>query len=413
MTTPVPPRTQPQASYAASAEGLTPAERLQIFARWMFGDAPPKPRSFHAGDVLIAEGEDEPRRPALLVISGELEECVGSYSQESGPGEHTVHVASTGDFADLQAIVAPYCEEPAQCSVHANTDGTCYPVWLAQVAHRPEVAAVVSLLHASFTEAVDRQRAMAVEYEELAAHVRELEGDESTAGKGMSVRAVLDEWENSSREDLTRKIEEMQDEIDKAHVSAWEAKERAQEAQKWLDLERRARAALEQRVVEMMRQLAGQANPEVDEKFPNAIRILESAELEEMETSARQHREMAENYVARARMLHRAFERLANDNPDLVVKPDVMQLMLGEEPHAPETEESPQELVQGDPQEPKRVTVPFENTDGESPPPAPVQIPRSAPLPQQLVDSLVPDDDWEEEPDLVEGTPSPGTRRSR
>jgi hypothetical protein len=391
----------------APADGLSPSERLSILVGFLFGAAVPSVHHFQAGDVLIAEGESL-RRPALLVIEGEVEECIGSYSQDAGPGEHTVHVARTGDLADVQAIVEPYCNEPAQCSVHAMTDGACYPLWRAQVARRPELDAVLSVLHEGFSEAIERQRALAVESEELAARLHQLGGDGAHPQR-MSVSEVLDEWEDTDREELKTKLEQLREDLERQRVSTWQAQERQQELQRALDLERRARAALEQRAVELMKQLAGQANPEdeSDEKFPSAIRILESTELEEMESEAKRHRDLAENYVNRARLLHKAFERIASDNPGIIIKPDVMQLMLGEEP----TEEdlAASDRPQSDPaaQSARRNTMPFE-LGSDRPPQDPVQIPRSARVPD-VAEALSSDDLVE----LNDAPEPPGTRRSR
>jgi hypothetical protein len=295
--------------------------------------------------------------------------------------------------------VGPYCEEPSRCSVHAMTSGTCYPLWRAQIAGRPEVDAVLNLVYEGFLETMERHRAFAVECEDLAGRVHELEGDEKS-GRKMSASALIDEWENAGVGQLRSRIEELQEEVDKAQVASWEAREKQQEAQRALDLERRARAALEQRTVELRKQLAGQTEPEEAEgRFPNAIRILESAELEEMETQARRHRELAEDYVARARMLHRAFELLAADNPGIQIKPEVMQLLVGEEPGTDAPEPGPE------PSPKKRNTVPFES-DSDAPPANP-SIPRSAGVPAI-------DNSWGSEGDLEDGglPPEPGTKRS-
>jgi hypothetical protein len=390
---------------------MTPAERLETLLRWLFGDSVPERHYFHAGDVLIAEGEAL-RRPALLVAEGEIEECIGSYSQESGPGETTVHVARTGDLADVQAIVSAYNDEPSQCSVHAMTDGSCYPLWRATVSQRPELDAMLTMVFEVFSDTIERQRALNAECEELANRLHGLEGDGSQGAVRMSATELLDDWDDVNQKELGRKLEAMQDDLDKAQLAAWEAKERQQEAQKALDLERRARSALEQRVIELMRQLANQGSAEADEKFPSAIRILESAELEEMEGAARRHREMAENYVTRARMLHRAFELLAADNPAISIKPDVMQLMLGEEP-GPRQSSEPAQAAEAATTNTKRNTVPFDTAGSNAPASDPVRIPPSAKVPginsARERQGSPPDGDGHG----VDTPPAPGTKRSK
>ncbi len=335
MSDPTTPRPTPVAPTSSPASDLEGPDRLAVLLAWIFPDRAPEKYGFHAGDLLIEEGESVEDRPALLIVEGEIEECVATYTAETGLGEHTVHVAQTGDIVNAQALVQPYDVEPSLCSLHANTDGWCYLIWRKHVDERPEVRAVLSVFFVKWAEAVERLRATSVESEELTARVKLLES--GATGK-MSASAVIDEWEAGKLTEAEQRLEQLQDELERTQVAVWEAKQRVEEAQRKLDLERRARGALEQRVLELMQRVADQPAPASDQKFPSAIRILESAELEEMEAEARRHRELAADYETRARMLHRAFEVLAEDNPGLVVKPKVMQLMMGEEPEADEEE---------------------------------------------------------------------------
>lgn len=368
--TPLPLTPVPASASSPDVEG---AERLAVLLGWLFRDRAPEKYGFHEGDVLIEEGESVEDRPALLVVDGEIEECIASYSAEAGQGAHTIHVAQSGDIVNVQAVVPPWDVEPAICSLHANTDGWCYLIWRKHIDELPEVRAVLGVFFVKWAEAVERVRAMALEAEELSARVQELSASGGGSG-GMSARAVIDAWESSKLTESEQRLEEMQDELERAQVAVWEARQRTEEAQRKLDLERRARGALEQRVLELMQRVADQpAAAATDAKFPSAIRILESAELEEMESEARRFREQATSYESRARMLHRAFEALAQDNPGLVVKPSVMQLMMGEEP-----EPDPEELERA--ARDRRATLPLIAPGTTQASVAPV-IPASAPLP--------------------------------
>ncbi len=339
------------------------AQRLAVLLDWLFRGRTPEKYGFRGGDVLIEEGESVEDRPALLIVEGEIEECVGSYAPEAGQGSHTVHVAQAGDIVNMQAIVSPWDTEPALCSLHANTDGWCYLIWRKQVEERAELGAVLGMLFAKWAEAIERLRTVSLEADEAAARLRDVD----RAGRDMSATAVIDAWEAGKVREAEQRLEALQDELERTQVAVWEARQKAEEAQRKLDLERRARGALEQRVLELMQRVADQPAPGAGEKFPSAIRILESAELEEMESEARRYREMAADYETRARMLHRAFEMLAEDNPGLVIKPSVMQLMMGEEP-----EPGPEEADQA--RRSRRATLPLiapGTTHAQAAPPIP------------------------------------------
>ncbi len=379
MTEQDPPRNSPVPVPLVPTPRLSGGDRLTILSRWLFRGDKPEEYHFHAGEVLIEEGESLTHRPALLVVEGEIEECIGSYDPDSGPAEHTVQVAGVGDLANLQAVIEPFHHEPAQCSLHASTDGYCYLIWKAHVQRLPEFAAALAASFPRSAESIERMRALAAEFEELSASSPRRESAEP-----MSVRSMLDEWADTELDELKRKLEETRDELERTKVTAWEAGEKHREAQQALDLERRARAALEQRALELMQQLAGQTTstmpPDEDDRFPSAVRLLESAELEAMESEARRHREMAVNYEYRARMLHHTFELLASDNPAMVIRPTVMHLMMGEEPGLPSDLLLAEDIEASteEPEVPKRVTLPLMSSEQSASPPS---IPRPARLP--------------------------------
>ena len=359
------------------APGMSGDDRLAVLSKWLFGSDKPEEYHFHTGEILIEEGESLAHRPALLVVEGEIEECVGSYDAETGVGTHTIQVAQRGDLSNLQAVIEPYHHEPAQCTLHANTDGFCYLVWKAHVQRSPEFAGVLAASYPRSAEAIERIRSLEAEFEEVSAKMAHERSDGP-----MSVRSMLDEWADTEIDELKRKLEEMRDELERTKLSLWESGEKHREAQRNLDLERRARAALEQRALELMQALAGQptlAPSEHDSRFPSAVRLLESAELEAMESEARRHREQAVNYEHRARMLHRAFEILSSDNPQMNIRPTVMHLIMGEEPGLPTDEVLSADDLEPEPETtPKRVTLPLLSSDTPMPPPS---IPRPARLP--------------------------------
>lgn len=370
------PRNTPLPMPLVPTPRMSGDDRLAVLRKWLFGDDKPEEYHFHAGEILIEEGESLAHRPALLVVEGEIEECVGSYDPEAGVGTHTIQVAQRGDLSNLQAVVEPFQHEPSQCTLHANTDGFCYLVWKAHVTRLPEFAAVLAASYPRSAEAIERIRSVEAEFEEISAKMMQERGEGP-----MSVRSMLDEWADTEIDELKRKLEEMRDELERTKLSLWEAGEKHREAQRNFDLERRARAALEQRALELTQALAGQptlAPSEADAKFPSAVRLLESAELDAMESEARRHREQAVNYENRARMLHRAFEILSSDNPHMNIRPTVMHLIMGEEPGLPTDEVLSAEDLEPDSGEPKRVTLPLMSSDTPAPPPS---IPRPARLP--------------------------------
>lgn len=99
-----------------------------------------------------------------------------------------------------------------------------------------------------------------------------------------------------------------------------------------LDFERRTRQALEMRSTELTKQLALRDKTISQSKFPAASYLLESRELQDLEVNSKRFHQAAEHFEDLARKLHRAFELLAEDNPNMLVSEDVMTLMTGEEP---------------------------------------------------------------------------------
>jgi len=399
MTEQESPRNTPVPVPLVPAPRMSGDDRLAILSKWLFGSDKPEEYHFHAGEILIEEGESLSHRPALLVVEGEIEECVGSYDPEAGVGTHTIQVAQRGDLSNLQAVVEPFHHEPSQCTLHANTDGFCYLVWKAHVTRLPEFAASLAASYPRSAEAIERIRSVEAEFEEISAKMMQERGDGP-----MSVRSMLDEWADTENDELKRKLEEMRDELERTKLSLWEAGEKHREAQRNLDLERRARAALEQRALELMQALAGQPtmapSEGSDSRFPSAVRLLESAELEAMESEARRHREQAVSYENRARMLHRAFEILSTDNPQMNIRPTVMHLIMGEEPGLPKGEVLSADDLEPVTPEPKRVTLPLMSSDSPSPPPP--SIPRPARLPSNAAPK----------PDLPPPSAAPRTSKS-
>jgi hypothetical protein len=106
------------------------------------------------------------------------------------------------------------------------------------------------------------------------------------------------------------------------------------------EFESRARTALEQRLSELMQKVVERPEDPLSSRFPTAVAVLESKELEELERAARHHRRLAEQLDNRANRLHRAIELLEHDNPAMIIAEDVMMLMLGEEPPPREPESS-------------------------------------------------------------------------
>lgn len=97
-------------------------------------------------------------------------------------------------------------------------------------------------------------------------------------------------------------------------------------------LEERTRKALEQRNADLTQQLAARSAPVSSVRFPSANILLESSELNDLETSAKNFRKAAAHFEGLATMMQRAMELIAEDNPGMVISEDVMMLMTGQEP---------------------------------------------------------------------------------
>ncbi|MDF1496446.1 MAG: hypothetical protein P1P90_00110 [Patescibacteria group bacterium] len=103
-----------------------------------------------------------------------------------------------------------------------------------------------------------------------------------------------------------------------------------------LAIERRTRLALEKRNTELTQQIAKQDSAASSARFPSANLLLDSSEFNDLEASAKQFKKAAEYFEGLSKglatMMQRAMELLAQDNPGMIVKNDVMMLMTGEEP---------------------------------------------------------------------------------
>ena len=363
----------PDAEDDASDLDARPAHDLT----WLVGDREPDILYFEPGDLLQHEGASVADQPALLVGEGELEERMSVYTPGLGIVEQPVFFAREGDFVNLQAMVSPYDEQSALVSVHALTSGYAYVVPVESLA--PAAAFLTSLFRKN-TEALERERQLQALYGSVAAlfqnapdtlpfvpadpHqlmqrlVEALEERGYLAGRS-SDRAPPASLGGRARilESENRTLEEKIERTERALKSA---RSKASELEKRCDFEQRARAALEQRVGELLQHVAEpqQGDKPLSTRFPSAICILESNELEGLETDARRHRELAQEFESRARKLHRAIELLEHDNPAMIIGDDVMMLMLGEEP--------PPRL----PETTTRNTIPM-LLDPKKPPPAP------------------------------------------
>lgn len=372
-------------------------EPLERF-RWLFGDEDPEIESFTAGEDLIREGERVEIPCAWLVLEGEIEERMTVYMPGQGITEQPLFLAYEGDLVNLQALVPAYRDQPALCSLSAVSDG-----WAAKVkADRlPPTGGLFDTMFQKTVEALERERQMVSLYggvvslfqnapdampfvpadpqQMMQRLLRALEerGYLSQSGSGASYAAS---WADRVRV-LEDQNQSLKDKLDRNTKALSSALAQCRNLEQKCDFENRARAALEQRLSDLMQQVVDrpEENP-LSSRFPAAVTVLESAELEELERAARQHRKLAEQFENRANMLHRAIELLEHDNPGMIIAEDVMMLMLGEEP--PDRDEGP----------PKRNTMPM-LMDPAKPPVVPRPSPRSDSAP---VSCPVPDSSSDE-----------------
>ncbi|MFZ6015405.1 MAG: hypothetical protein ACOYUZ_03565 [Patescibacteria group bacterium] len=156
--------------------------------------------------------------------------------------------------------------------------------------------------------------------------------EENTRRQEMLERAMELEAENTKlrreKERLGNALGQVQDELAQSSSDG-----RNSNLQGRLDLEMRARVALEARIKDLEAQVSNQQiASSVSGRFPGAASLLASDELHELEKDAKRFREAAAHFENLAIKMHRAMELIAEDNPGLRISEDVMLLMVGEEP---------------------------------------------------------------------------------
>ncbi|MCU0693128.1 MAG: hypothetical protein MUF54_17180 [Polyangiaceae bacterium] len=324
--------------------------RLPELVRLLLGDREPEFEYFQSGDVLVHEGQRSPDPRAWLVAEGELEERMTAFLPGLGLVEQPLFLVAEGDLANLQALVHEYRTHPSLCSVHAVSDGHALVL-------RPEAlgsaAILVDTLFRKATEATERERQMLALYGAVISLFQNAPGDiplvpadphqlmkrlvSALAERGYlagreAPNSVAASFERLSA--LESQLRDLRRQLEDAERSLSQSRTATSTLEQKCNFEKRARAALEQRVVELMQQVVEQKpdGTNLSSRFPTAICILESTELDDLERAARRHRELAEDFESRARRLHRAIELLERDNENLIIADDVMLLMLGEEP---------------------------------------------------------------------------------
>jgi hypothetical protein len=331
------------------AAGGAERDALEPF-RWLLGEADPEVITFEVGDDLLREGERGDDPCAWLVVEGEIEERMTVYLPGQGMVEQPLFLACAGDLVNVQALVPTYRDSPAICSLHAVGDG-----WAARVRAEmlPPSGGIFDTMFQKTVEALERERQMVTLYggvatlfqnapesvpfvpadpqqmmqrlvralEERGYLTPSLRGGAHTNASADRVR-LLEEQNESLRERLERTTKGLSSALGQCRT-----------LEQKCDFESRARAALEQRLSDLMQQVVERPEDNaLSNRFPNAVTVLESKELEELERAARHHRKLADQFENRANMLHRAIELLEHDNPAMIIGEDVMMLMLGEEP---------------------------------------------------------------------------------
>lgn len=394
-----PPDGRPGGLQSAPAASAAPL-------KWLFGDHEPEIITFETGDDILREGDPLEDAYALLVVDGELEERMTVFLPGQGMVEQPVFLACAGDLVNIQALVPAYVEQPAICSIHAVSDG-----WAAKVraGKLPPSAGLLDTMFAKTVEALERERQMVAVYGSVVTLFQNVPDAlpfvpadpqqmmqrllRALEERGYLTQSTRGSAHPSSSADRVRVLEEqnrrLKEKLDRNTKALSSAISQCRALEQKCDFEGRARSALEQRISEMMQQMADrpEANP-LSSRFPSAVTVLESKELEELERAARQHRKLADQFENRANMLHRAIELLERDNPAMIIAEDVMMLMLGEEPpdrydEKPASRDTMPMLL--DPVRPQ-VTAPKVASTREA------TIPISCPAPGVGVDGIVDDD---------------------
>jgi len=369
-----------------NADGRPEQDALTRF-HWLFGNESPEIITFETGDDLIREGERIEYPCAWLVIEGEIEERMTVYMPGQGMAEHPLFLACEGDLVNVQGLVPSYRDQPAFCSLHAVSDG-----WAAKVSadKLPPTAGVFDTMFRKTVEAIERERQMVALYGSVVTLFQNSPDSlpfvpadaqqmmqrllRALEERGYLSQSVHGSAYAASSADRVRVLEDenrtLKERLDRSTKGLSSALNQCRNLEQKCDFENRARAALEQRLSDLMQQVVEkpEENP-LSTRFPSAVTVLESKELEELERAAKQHRKLADQFENRANMLHRAIELLEHDNPGMVIAEDVMMLMLGEEP--PDRDNPP----------PTRHTMPM-LLDPSKPPatvPRPGEAPESSP----------------------------------
>jgi hypothetical protein len=323
--------------------------------RWLLGQRAVEMITFEEGEDLLREGScsDDPR--AWLVVEGEIEERMTVYLPGQGMVEQPFFLACSGDLVNVQALVSAYQKAPAIGSLHAVGDG-----WAACVRPDmlPSTGGIFAALFQKTVEAMERERQMLALYGSVASlfqHASDSLPFVPADPRQMMQRLVhaLEERGYLSRSqrgvahasaDRVRVLEEqnkaLRDQLERTTKGLSTALGQCRALEQKYEFESRARTALEQRLSELMQKVVERPEDPLSSRFPTAVAVLESKELEELERAARHHRRLAEQLDNRANRLHRAIELLEHDNPAMIIAEDVMMLMLGEEPPPREPESS-------------------------------------------------------------------------
>ncbi len=330
--------------------------------KWLFGDTEPEIVTFETGDDIIREGSALEDPFGLLVVDGELEERMMVYVPGQGLIEQPLFLACSGDLVNIQALIPTYREQPALCSLHAVSDG-----WAAKVFPEklPPSAGLLDTMFLKTAEALERERQMVGLYGSVVTLfqnapdaipfvpadpqqlmqrlLRALEERGYLSQSSRSTLSVSSADRVRVLEDQNRRLKEKLDRTTK-RLSA--AISQCRSLEQKCEFEGRARAALEQRMSEMMQQMVERSgNDELFERFPNTVTVLESTEIEALERAARQQQKRADQFKRRAIKLHRAIELIERDNPAMSIAEDVMLLMLGEDPPERDGESDPRQTM--------------------------------------------------------------------
>lgn len=301
----------------------------------LFGSPKPERVDFHAGDILIQEGQRLENQPALLVMQGKLEERKTMVVEGHGMCEQVFAIIREGDITNEIGILDTEDEKVSAKSIHAVETGYGYALYPEHIKNLDSLGILLQSLLRKSSKQWEAFFQTSNGFSQFYLLLQDLKPKFPKLPQLPADFLRLLQKAVTERDSLARNAKHHESQMLAISMRLTELENANTALKRDLNLERKLRKALEKKNSELLQQIANSSSSGVSSaKFPSAAHLLESDELSELETNAKRFREAASHFEELANKMHRALELLAEDNPGMIVSEDVMQLMVGEEPPA-------------------------------------------------------------------------------